>query len=157
MSGSAPSPRPRTDVFSEALPTPPIKVVRDFQLQDDVADAWVRRSRVPMLVGLDLRAKIGANTVGRQRLLSVIEQYGADTVKAVMKRMMADAESRLGDKLRRLPDGTWRATGYQDQSRTGDRDVHKITVAMSPPDPPSQATCCWRWGLSRSGPTGRCA
>jgi N-methylhydantoinase B len=119
------------DVFAEALPTPPIKVVRDFELQNDVADAWVRRSRVPMLVNLDLRAKIGSNSVGRKRLVDVIEQYGADTVKAVMKRMMADAESRLRRKLTALPDGTWRATGYQDQSHEGDRGVHKITVAMT--------------------------
>ncbi|GAA0274535.1 hydantoinase B/oxoprolinase family protein [Cryptosporangium japonicum] len=118
------------DVFSEALPTPPVKVVRDFALQDDVADLWIRRSRVPMLVSLDLRAKIGANTVGRKRLHEVIDQYGADTVKAVMKRMMSDAESRLRDKLRSLPDGTWKSTGYQDQSHEGDRGVHKITVAM---------------------------
>ncbi|MDD7963932.1 hydantoinase B/oxoprolinase family protein [Actinomycetospora lemnae] len=119
------------DVFSESLPTPPIKVVRDGVLQDDVADVWVRRSRVPMMIGLDLRAKVGANTVGRDRLLAVIEQYGADTVKAVMKRMMADAESRLRGKLGDLPDGTWRATGYQDQSHSGDRGLHKITVAMT--------------------------
>ncbi|MEV0290412.1 hydantoinase B/oxoprolinase family protein [Kribbella sp. NPDC050820] len=119
------------DVFAEALPTPPIKVVRDFELQDDVADAWVRRSRVPMLVNLDLRAKIGSNSVGRKRLTEVIDQYGADTVKAVMKRMMSDAESRLRRKLTALPDGTWRATGYQDQSHEGDRGVHKITVAMT--------------------------
>ncbi|WP_197377716.1 hydantoinase B/oxoprolinase family protein [Mycolicibacterium baixiangningiae] len=119
------------DVFSESLPTPPIKVVRDGQLQRDVADAWIRRSRVPMLVGLDLRAKIGANTVGSNRLLSVIAQYGADTVKAVMKRMMNDAETRLRQKLSGLPDGTWRATGYQDQGAVGDRAVHKITVAMT--------------------------
>jgi N-methylhydantoinase B len=119
------------DVFSEAVPTPPVKVVRDFELQDDVADLWVRRSRVPLLVGLDLRAKIGANTVARNRLLSVIEQYGADTVKAVMKRMMSDAEARLRTKLRTLPDGTWHATGYQDQAFTGDRGVYKITVAMT--------------------------
>lgn len=119
------------DVFSESLPTPPVKVVRDYELQSDVADLWTRRSRVPMLVALDLRAKIGANTVGRKRLLSVIEQYGADTVKAVMKRMMADAEHRLRDKLSSLPDGTWKATGYQDQACEGDRDLHKITVAMT--------------------------
>ncbi|GAA2055385.1 hydantoinase B/oxoprolinase family protein [Williamsia deligens] len=122
------------DVFSESLPTPPVKVVRDFELQRDVADLWVRRSRVPMLVGLDLRAKVGANSVGRDRLLSVIEQYGADTVKAVMKRMMTDAESRLRGKLSDLPDGTWRATGYQDQAKVGDRDIHKITVAMTKRD-----------------------
>jgi N-methylhydantoinase B len=119
------------DVFSEALPTPPVKVVRNFELQNDVADLWVRRSRVPMLVGLDLRAKIGANNVGRQRLLAVIEQYGADTVKAVMKRMMSDAESRLRAKLAGLPDGSWSASGYQDQSHEGDRGLHKITVTMS--------------------------
>jgi N-methylhydantoinase B len=122
------------DVFSEALPTPPVKVVRNFELQDDIADLWIRRSRVPMLVGLDLRAKIGANNVGRKRLLAVIEQYGADTVKAVMKRMMSDAESRLRAKLTSLPDGSWSATGYQDQSHEGDRGLHKITVTMTKAD-----------------------
>ncbi|MFW6773623.1 hydantoinase B/oxoprolinase family protein [Nocardioides sp. CPCC 205120] len=122
------------DVFAEALPTPPIKVVKDFEIQDDVADVWVRRSRVPMLVNLDLRAKVGSNTVGRKRLEEVIRQYGADTVKAVMKRMMTDAEGRLRGKLRSLPDGTWKATGYQDQSHEGDRGVHKITVAMTKAD-----------------------
>lgn len=119
------------DVFSEALPTPPVKVVRDFELQSDVVDVWTRRSRVPMLVGLDLRAKVGANNVGRARLAAIIEQYGADTVKAVMKRMMNDAEGRLRRKLRTLPDGTWRATGYQDQSHAGDRGLHKITLTMT--------------------------
>jgi N-methylhydantoinase B len=119
------------DVFSEALPTPPIKVVKDFELQDDVVDVWIRRSRVPMLVNLDLRAKVGSNTVGRKRLEAVIAQYGAGTVKAVMKRMMADAEKRLRGKLSDVPDGTWQATGYQDQSHEGDRGVHKITVAMT--------------------------
>src|SRR4029077_1290649 len=119
------------DVFSESLPTPPVKVVRDGQLQRDVADLWVRRSRVPLLIGLDLRAKIGANNVGRERLHALIDQYGADTVKAVMKRMMNDAEARLPDKLTALPDGTWSATGYQDQSHEGDRGLHKITVTTT--------------------------
>ncbi len=115
-------------MFSESLPTPPVKVVRGGQLQRDVADLWVRRSRVPMLIGLDLRAKIGANNVGAERLHALIDQYGADTVKAVMKRMMSDAESRLRAKLTSLPDGSWSATGYQDQSHEGDRNLHKITV-----------------------------
>lgn len=119
------------DVFSEALPTPPLKVGRNFTLQNDVADAWVRRSRVPQMVGLDLRAKMGSNSVGRDQLLEIIAQYGPDTVKAVMKRMMNDAETRLRAKLSAMPDGTWKATGYQDQSGEGDRGVHGITVAVT--------------------------
>jgi N-methylhydantoinase B len=119
------------DVFSEALPTPPVKVVRGNVVQDDIADMWVRRSRVPLMVGLDLRAKVGANTVGRNQLLQIIDHYGADTVKAVMKRMMNDTESRLRNKLVSVPDGTWSATGYQDQSQEGDRGLHKIAVTMT--------------------------
>jgi N-methylhydantoinase B len=119
------------DVFGEALPTPPIKVVRGGVLQRDVADAWVRRSRLPHLVGLDLRAKIAANRGAAEQILRLIAKYGADTVKAVMHRMMDDAEHRLRAKLETLPDGTWTAVGYQEQSQTGDRGLHAIKVAMS--------------------------
>lgn len=133
LGGSAPGSMPilAADVFSESLPTPPLKVVRNLELQRDVADAWVRRSRVPLLVGLDLRAKVGANAVGRRRLLALIDQYGADTVKAVMKRMMNDAEDRLRNKLRAAPDGTWQATGWQDQAFLGDRQTHRLSLTMT--------------------------
>lgn len=132
LGGAAPGSMPidAQDVFSESLPTPPVKVVRGMQLQRDVADLWVRRSRVPLLIGLDLRAKVGANAVGRRRLLQLIEQYGPDVVKAVMKRMMDDAEQRMRRKLRGVPDGTWTATSYQDQAFAGDRTTHRLTLSM---------------------------
>ncbi|WP_027935760.1 hydantoinase B/oxoprolinase family protein [Amycolatopsis sp. ATCC 39116] len=119
------------DVFGEAVPTPPMKVVRGGVLQRDVADAWVRRSRLPHLVGLDLRAKIAANKNAAEQILRLIAKYGADTVKSVMRRMMDDAERRLRAKLETLPDGTWSAVGYQEQSQTGDRGLHAIKVAMT--------------------------
>src|SRR5918911_473204 len=100
------------DVFWESLPTPPVKIVRNFELQRDVEDVYLRRSRTPQIVGLDLRAKVGANSIAQNRLRVLIERYGPDLVKAVMKRVMDDAERRLRDKLRRLPDGTWKATSY---------------------------------------------
>ncbi len=122
------------DVFHEAVPTPPIKIVRNGEIQRDVMDAWTRRSRVPMIIGLDLRAKVGANNIGRRRLLAVIDQYGPDVVKAVMKRMMNDAEHRLREKLRKAPDGVWSATGYQDQAFLGDRETHKVALKMTKAD-----------------------
>lgn len=119
------------DVFGEAIPTPPLKVVSGGRLLQDVADAWVRRSRLPQLVGLDLRAKIAANKNAADRVLRLIDKYGADQVKAVMRRMLADAEERLKAKISALPDGTWSAMGYQEQSGTGDRGLHAIKVAMT--------------------------
>lgn len=105
--------------------------MRGGVLQRDVADAWVRRSRLPHMVGLDLRAKIAANKNAAEQVLRLIDKYGADTVKSVMRRMMDDAERRLRAKLETLPEGTWSAVGYQEQSGSGDRGLHAIKVAMT--------------------------
>ncbi|CAL9639228.1 Acetophenone carboxylase delta subunit (plasmid) [Streptomyces sp. enrichment culture] len=119
------------DVFWESLPIPPLKIVSGGQVLSDVEDSYLRRSRVPALVALDLRAKIGANRVAQQGITDLVGKYGADTVKAVMKRMMNDAEHRLRERLQALPDGTWTAVSYQDQAREGDRGLYKISVAMN--------------------------
>jgi N-methylhydantoinase B len=119
------------DVFMESLPTPPVRIVRDFELQDDIADLYLRRSRMPKIVALDLRAKIGANKVGRERLLELITKYGADTVKAAMAKQLDDAERKLRAKLAQVPDGTWSAESYQEQSGTGDRNLHVVRATLT--------------------------
>jgi N-methylhydantoinase B len=136
LGGVSPGSRsPRADsVFWEALPTPPLKIVRHRRIQSDVEDAYVRRSRTPGLVSLDLRAKFGANLLARERILQLIKRYGVDTVKAVMKRMMDDAEEQLRAKLRRLPDGVWNATQYIDSSGQDDRGVYNVEMTMTKRD-----------------------
>ena len=119
------------DVFSEAVPTPPIAVVRGGQIQADVFDSFLRRSRLPHHVELDLRSQIGANQLAQRRLTELVERYGANTVKAVMKRMMNDAESRLRARLSSIPDGSWSAVSYLEQSGIGDRDLHKLAVTLT--------------------------
>ena len=119
------------DVFMESLPTPPVRVVRNFEIQDDVADLYLRRSRVPKIVALDLRAKIGANKVGHERLEELLAKYGAESVKAAMYRQMDDAESKLRAKLERVADGRWTGRCDQEQSHTGDRGIHTITVTLT--------------------------
>jgi N-methylhydantoinase B len=119
------------DVFWESLPMPPVKVVRGGVLQKDVEDAYLRRSRTPSLVALDLRAKVGANLVGQERLTALIAKFDAATVQAVMQRQMSDAESRLRAKLNAIPDGEWSAVNYQEQSHTGDRRLHAIRVKLT--------------------------
>lgn len=122
------------DVFWESMPIPPVKIVDAGLLRTDLEDMYLRRSRVPKLVALDLRAKIGANNVAHDRLHALIGKYGAGTVKAVMKRMMNDAETRVRAKLSELPDGTWGAVAHQDGARAGDREIHKIVLAMTKSD-----------------------
>ncbi|WP_326542743.1 hydantoinase B/oxoprolinase family protein [Pseudorhodoferax sp.] len=119
------------DVFWESTPVPPVKIVEGGHIREDVEDMYLRRSRVPRLIALDLRAKIGANHIAQERLTQLIAKYGATTVKAVMKRMMNDAEARLRAKLRELPDGQWSGVAHQDSFRSGDREVHRIALTMA--------------------------
>ncbi|WP_063052492.1 hydantoinase B/oxoprolinase family protein [Nocardia arthritidis] len=119
------------DVFWESLPMPPVKLVREGRIQRDAEQAYLRRSRMPELVGLDLRAKVGANLVGHERLAALLDKFGGETVQKVMQRQMREAEQRLRDKLAAIPDGTWNAINYQEQSGTGDRGLHAIRLTLT--------------------------
>lgn len=119
------------DVFWESLPTPPIRIVEGYRLRQDVEDVYLRRSRVPKLVALDLRAKFGANMVGHERLRQLIGRYGVETVKAAMQCQLDDAEKRLRAKLADIPDGSWKAVSYQEQSMKGDRGIHPIVCTLT--------------------------
>lgn len=119
------------DVFGEVSPLPPVKIVRKFELQSDIEDLYVRRSRQPLLLSLDLRAKIAANNVARTRIIEAIERYGADVVKAVMKRVMDRAETALRARLRTIPDGTWRHIDFQEVAGAGDRGLYEARLEMT--------------------------
>jgi N-methylhydantoinase B len=120
-----------TSVFWESLPTPPVKIVRGYRLQRDVEDVYLRRSRIPRLVALDLRAQIGANNFAHEQLRGLIRKYSPDMVKAVMKRMLDDTEQRVRAKLRAIPDGNWHAVAYQEEAREGDRGLYKIVLNLT--------------------------
>ena len=119
------------DVFWESQPIPPMKIVEAGSIRADLEDVYLRRSRVPRLLALDLRAQIGANKIAGERFKALIEKYGPTAVKAVMRRILDDAESRIRARLRELPDGKWSAVAYQDQAREGDRGVYKVVCAMT--------------------------
>ncbi|MDQ0509630.1 hydantoinase B/oxoprolinase family protein [Ancylobacter amanitiformis] len=112
------------DVFEEVPPLPPVKIVKNFEIQSDIEDLYTRRSRQPLLLSLDLRAQIAANNVARSRILEAIAKYGADTVKAVMGRVMDRAEAQLRARLRELPDGVWRHVDFQETAFAGDRGIY---------------------------------
>lgn len=119
------------DVFGEVSPLPPVKIVKNFQIQSDIEDLYTRRSRQPLLLSLDLRAQIAANNVARTRILEAIGKYGADTVKTVMGLVMDRAETQLRSRLRELPDGVWRHVDFQETAFAGDRGIYAGRLQMT--------------------------
>jgi N-methylhydantoinase B len=117
------------DVFSEATPIPPVKLVAAGELQDDIEELIIRRSRMPSLVALDLRSQIAGANFARERILGLIRRYGAGVVKGTMKRIVGSAQESLAAKLEAIPDGTYRDVQYTGVALPGDRGVYRIELS----------------------------
>lgn len=120
-----------TNVFVEPNPCPPIKIVDAGEVRPDVEHMFARRSRMPHMVALDLRSQLSGINVARSRVLGMIENYGAPTVKAVMRKIIDDGERGFVDKLRQIPNGTWSELVYQESAYVGDRGVHPVQLNIT--------------------------
>jgi len=119
------------DVFWEAGCVPPIKIVEQGVLRKDLEDEYTRRSRMPDLVALDLRAQITACNVARERMQQMLDKYGAEVVKAVMKGLQDNSEASFVQRLETIPDGTWATEAWVELAREGDRSVYRNVVRLT--------------------------
>jgi N-methylhydantoinase B len=110
-----------TDIYDESLPTPPIALVERGVIRRDVEEMFVRRSRLPDLVSLDLRALIASSTVARERVRALAERYGADVVSSCMRRVIESADRWVDERLETIPDGKWTHRGVIEIALPGDR------------------------------------
>ena len=122
------------DVFDEPVPIPPIKIVESGVIRTDLERMYLRHSRQPQLVALDLRAQIAGNLVARNRILGFVERYGAATVKAAMRRLIDDGARSFRARLAEIPNGTWRAVSYLEAAAPGDRGIYPVHMAVTKRD-----------------------
>ncbi len=115
------------DIWGEAPLVVPIRIVEGDVIRRDVEREYLRRSRLPELVGLDLRAKLAATTVARRRLQELAAEYGTATLRDAMADMLDYAETRFRHRLRELPDGTWRHRTYIEY----EDEIYTVCVAMT--------------------------
>src|SRR3990167_512680 len=88
-----------TSIFQEATPIPPIKIVEGGIIRKDLEKEYLRKSRLPGLVALDLRAQIAANNVSGKRLQELMKLYGTETVLLAMEQIISYVESRFKSRL----------------------------------------------------------
>src|SRR5262245_47610909 len=118
------------DSFDEGILIPPVKIVEHGELRRDIEGVYLRASRKPYLVALDLRAQIAGNNTAKKRILHLIQRYGADVVKGVMRKIIDTAEQAFVAKLAKVPDGTWRERSYVEVAYVGDRKTYQVMLTM---------------------------
>lgn len=119
------------DVFWESGCIPPIKIVEGGVLRRDLEEEYIRRSRMPDLVALDLRAEIAGCNVALKRMLGLIERYGAATIKGVMRKLQNDSQKAFKKRLDTIPDGTWRESTFVEMKSAGDRHLYRNTLSLT--------------------------
>jgi N-methylhydantoinase B len=107
-----------------------MKLVDGGKIREDVVDAWVRRSRLPGLMTLELRSQIAGAEVARKRVLELVRRYGAPRVKGTMRKMIDTTAKVVGERLGRLPDGEWTDTRYVSGAVVGDLKPYKFSLSV---------------------------
>ena len=118
------------DIFTDPPAFPPFKIVEGGRLRPDMEQVFLRQSRLPRVVQMDLRAAVSANTMTVGKIEALIERYGADAVKSVMSRVLDAGEELFRQRLREIPDGTWSHRLYAEASHTGDTGLYRYQLTV---------------------------
>jgi N-methylhydantoinase B len=120
-----------SDIFQEGLRLGMTKLFRDDELNDEIWNIIAGNSRIPELNRGDVMALVSALRRGEQRMLSLVERYGVDTVRDGMENVIDATEHVARDVLSALPAGTHRFVDYFEDDYVSDVPV-RLSVAITP-------------------------
>ena len=118
------------DIYSEPLAIPPIKLVENREVRQDIFDMVVRQSRTPANLTLQLRSQIAGLRATETRVLELLEEHGAGVIKGAMRRIIRDCSQAVGERLESLPDGEWTEAMYMGAAGPDDRSIHRLVTRV---------------------------
>jgi N-methylhydantoinase B len=102
------------EIYHDGLLLPPVRFQTDAGIADSVEAIIANNSRVAEVVLGDLRAQVGCTRLGVGKLAGLCEEYGRDTVRAVMASLMDLTARRVTAELASWPDRSAEAEGFLD-------------------------------------------
>lgn len=103
-----------TEIYQEGMIIPPLKLVEQGEIREDLWNMIKGMSRLPFILSLDLKAMLAANTLARERMTQLLERYGLATVRAVMHGLLDRSDQLFRERLLQMPDGVFRGRNYLD-------------------------------------------
>lgn len=121
-----------TESFQEGFRVPPVKIVRDGRLQQDVVDILAANSRVPQSNWGDLNGQLNALDLGEKRFHALLDEYGDETIQAALVALTERAEALMRANISALPDGVYSYDDFLDNDGITDKPLRialDLTVA----------------------------
>jgi len=117
------------EIFEESAPIPPIRIVEEGSLRPDLERMYLRRSRLPDLLALDLRAGIAGCNVAKASFYAAVDEFGLEVVTTVMRQIVDLSERAFVERLSAIPDGTWRQEYFLEPYETGNGTL-RLTLTL---------------------------
>jgi N-methylhydantoinase B len=99
------------EVWQEALRIPPVKVVERGKLRKDVWNLIFANVRLD-IVQHDMKAEMGACTVGERRLLELLKKYGVESYEAHKQALFDATRKMMEAEIAKIPNGNYSGEGY---------------------------------------------
>jgi N-methylhydantoinase B/oxoprolinase/acetone carboxylase alpha subunit len=112
-----------TEIYQEGLRIPPVRLLSDGQLNEDVMQLLLANVRTPEERRGDLGAQIAAHRIGEQRLAEITAKYGRRAVAAQMTALKDYAERAMRARLLEIPDGHYEFEDFMDDDGIRDQPV----------------------------------
>jgi N-methylhydantoinase B len=105
-------PAEASELYAEGLVLPPVRLVRNDRVAEEIVAIFRASSRTPEARSGDLRAQVAGNYTGERRLLELCERYGLETFDGAIAQALADSERRMRAALRSIGEGTFEASDH---------------------------------------------
>ena len=96
-----------TESFQEGFRIPPVRLIRDGVVSQDILDILAANSRVPTSNWGDLNGQLNALDLGEKRVAALIDEHGEALVAEAFTAFSARAEALMRAAIASLPDGTY--------------------------------------------------
>ncbi|MCB1746719.1 MAG: hydantoinase B/oxoprolinase family protein [Gammaproteobacteria bacterium] len=104
-----------TSRFEEGMNLPPMKIGRDFRINNDIIELFRAFGiRAEANVTVDLKARCTTADRVRLRIVEMCKREGVDFVTGLFRRMLDEAEAGARKRLTSWPDGTYRCVTFSD-------------------------------------------
>ena len=125
VGGSEPGSMPAgvTTLLQEGVCIPPIKLVVNGQLSNDVLALLIANMRNPQERRADLRAQLAAHHVAERGLLDLAERYGSDRLRSGMHELLDYGERQMLSFMKLIPSGVYEAQDILEGDGVDSRDI----------------------------------
>jgi N-methylhydantoinase B len=116
------------EIYQEGLVIPPVRFVKDGQIDRDLFAMIRANFRGTREITGDFRAQTAANRLGVQRLSALLQQHGATELDRYLDEILRYTERRTVAALTQFPDGRFTAESYMDGDGVRDEPIKLVAT-----------------------------